>query len=178
MGLPASWLRSFHCVALPYSAFIWAFSFWRYEVVVFPLFLIGQHSDPYIMARVIMILYTLIFSLVGIFLSQRIPVNSLHLHQTLFIWLLISISPFPSWLNAELRYINCGTDLNSIPSSFLASYWPSPWSITCIPSFASWFLSHGLYSKTTNINVGNRTREMQTTPPWGAHLPRNVQYTE
>ena len=67
-------------------------------------FLTAQHPAPYTMAGFIVLLYTLSFNFVGMFLSHITPVVSLHFDQAIFTLLFTSFSAPLLASNNEPRY--------------------------------------------------------------------------
>ena len=68
-------------------------------------FLTAQHSKPYVIAGLMIVLKTLSFNATGIFLSHIIPDTSLHfIHPTLILLFTLARDP-PSLVNSDPRYL-------------------------------------------------------------------------
>ena len=88
-------------------------------------FLTDQHSEPYVIAGLMIVLKTLSFNSTGIFLSHITPDTSFHLIHTIRIILLTSACEPPSIVNSDPKYLkdvtvgsSASTIFTVVPVSF------------------------------------------------------------
>ena len=81
-------------------------------------FFTAQHSEPYVIAGLIIVLKTLSFNSTGIFLSHITPDTSFHFIHPILILLLTSACEPPSLVNSEPRYLKDVTVGSSASTSF------------------------------------------------------------
>ena len=121
------------------TGFTWASfpmsSFLMWSKLVFPLahlnilisaeyslllsfFFTAQHSEPYVIAGLMIVLKTLSYNSTGIFLSHITPDTSFHFIHPILILLLTSACEPPSLVNSDPRYLKDVTVGSSASTSF------------------------------------------------------------
>ena len=85
-------------------------------------FFTAQHSEPYVIAGLMIVLKTLSFNSTGIFLSHITPDTSFHFIHSILILLLTSACEPPSLVNSDPMYLRDVTVGSSASTSFTVVY--------------------------------------------------------